>query len=58
MTYNFSPDRWYENERAFLERRRESEPLEPTQYEAELELLERRFEEMLHRLDGTYRIPE
>ena len=57
MTYNFDPDRWYENERRALERRRLSEPLDPQQYQAALERLDRRLEEMLRRLDGTYRIP-
>jgi len=58
MTYNFDPDRWYESHRAALEGRRERGELEERDFTAELEDLERRYEEMLDRLDGTYEIPE
>jgi len=57
MTYNFDPDRWYGSHRAALEGRRERGELEEREYAAELQDLDRRYEEMLDRLDGTYEIP-
>ena len=57
MTYNFDPDRWYDNERAALETRRRSEGWSNEAYETALADLDRRYDEMLRRLDGTYQIP-
>ena len=54
MTYNFDPERWYDNERAALDRRRKQ--LSEEAYLQALAELDRRYEEMLDRLDGTYRI--
>jgi len=58
MTYNFDPDRWYEMKRAILDSRLDSGDLTPEAYALALEELERRHEEMVARLDGTYRIPK
>ena len=58
MTYNFDPDRWYENELAALSRERRAGRLSREQLEAAVAELERRYQEMVDRLDGTYRIPE
>jgi hypothetical protein len=58
MTYNFDPDRWYANERAALEERRRLEAWNEADYEAALEDLGRRYDEMVRRLDGTYQIPK
>ena len=57
MTYNFDPDRWYENERTALEARRRTEDWSDEAYETALADLDRRYDEMLRRLDGTYQIP-
>jgi hypothetical protein len=57
MTYNFDPERWYDNERAVLEKKRAEEKLSETQFEQALDDLDRRYEAMLDRLDGTYRLP-
>jgi 2-oxoglutarate ferredoxin oxidoreductase subunit gamma len=57
MTYNFDPDRWYDNERAALEADRRAQNWSEERFEAALAELERRHEEMLRRLDGTYQIP-
>ncbi len=56
MTYNFDPERWYENERGFLEQRRRSDGWSEAEFEAALADLERRYDRMVERLDGTYRI--
>ena len=57
MTYNFDPERWYENQKAIVEARRRSGDLDAGAYEQALVDLDRRYEEMIARLDGTYRIP-
>lgn len=58
MTYNFDPDRWYDNERAVLEERQKTGELDAQEYEAAVADLDRRFDEMLERLDGSYQIPK
>ncbi len=57
MTYNFDPDRWYEDQQRLLEKRRREGTLEESEYDAALKDLERRYEEMLDRLQGTYQLP-
>ena len=57
MTYNFDPQRWYDNELALLEHHLKSGKLDRQQYDAAVEDLSRRFEQMLDRLDGTYQLP-
>ena len=58
MTYNFDPDRWYDNERSALEATRKIEKWSVEEYERALEDLEKRYDEMIRRLDGTYQIPK
>jgi len=57
MTYNFDPDRWYDARRAALDARRERGEIDADQHARLLEDLDRRYDEMLARLDGTYVIP-
>ena len=49
---------WYENERKALELRHAKGRIDDAELERALADLERRYEEMLDRLDGTYRIPD
>ncbi len=56
MTYNFDPDRWYEMQRALLDGRRQKGEIEEDDYQAALEDLERRYEEMLRRLDAPFEV--
>ena len=58
MTYNFDPDRWYDDERGILEARFKAGEMNPQEYEDALYKLERRYDEMLKGLDGTYQIPK
>ena len=58
MTYNFDPDRWYENELAVLKERRKSGELNAQDYQQAVIDLDRRYDEMVVRLDGSYQIPE
>jgi hypothetical protein len=54
MTYNFDPDRWYEDERARLEMRRRAGQIGEDEVARAVEELDRRYESMLKRLDGTF----
>jgi hypothetical protein len=56
MTYNFDPEKWYANERSALKADLVSEVLSQAEFDAALETLDRRYDEMLKRLDGTYRV--
>jgi len=56
MTYNFDPDRWYDNERLAIDERFRSGRINPREYEDAIDDLDCRFDEMLDRLDGTYQI--
>jgi len=53
MTYNFDPDHWYENELAVIKKQH----MNPLDYEQDVADLDRRYDEMLERLDGSYQIP-
>ncbi|HVN31909.1 MAG TPA: hypothetical protein VMT45_07970 [Thermoanaerobaculaceae bacterium] len=57
MTYNFDPDRWYENQKALLAARRARGELDEKAFAEGLDELERRYEEMLSRLDGSFQLP-
>jgi hypothetical protein len=57
MTYNFDPDRWYANERGFLEQRCREEGWSEAEFDAALADLERRYHQLVERLDGTYQLP-
>ncbi|WP_319523928.1 hypothetical protein [uncultured Desulfosarcina sp.] len=56
MTYNFDPDRWYDNELAALERMAKTGQLNKAEFEKQKDRLMARYDDMIARLDGTYRI--
>lgn len=56
MTYNFDPDRWHDDEQARLTIRRQRGELSDEELAAALENLERRYEQMVARLDGTFTV--
>jgi len=56
MTYNFDPDKWYENELALLYSKFISEEFTQGDYDKAVEDLDRKHEKMWERLDGSYRI--
>jgi hypothetical protein len=58
VTYNFDPDKWYDDERAILDVRLKAGEMGAQEYQQALSALERRYDEMLKRLDGTYQIPK
>ncbi len=58
MTYNFDADRWYENRRALLEGQRVRGEIDDAAFAAAVAELDRRYDEMVARLDGSFRLPE
>jgi hypothetical protein len=58
MTYNFDPERWYENEYSALAVLHKKGNITDIEFEEECSDLLHRYEKMLSRLDGTYQIPE
>ena len=56
MTYNFDPDRWLDNELAALELAFKSGRLDELDVERQKDALIDRYDEIVSRLDGTYRI--
>ncbi len=58
MSYNFDPDRWYENERALIAHRYEKGEITGREHEDAIRELDRRYNDMLDRLDGTYQLPK
>jgi hypothetical protein len=58
MTYNFDPDRWLDNELAALELAFNTGRLGEADYEKHKDKLMERYDDMVMRLDGTYRLPK
>ena len=56
MTYNFDPDKWYENESYILNLKLVKEEITQNQYDELLEVLDKKLDEMWNRLDGTYQL--
>ena len=57
MTYNFDPDRWYENERLVIDERFRSGKMSARQHKDAVDDLDCRYDDMLDRLGGTYQMP-
>jgi len=56
MTYNFDPDRWLDNELAFLEFEFKTGKIDASDVERRKDKIMDRYDEMVTRLDGTYRM--
>jgi hypothetical protein len=57
VTYNFDPDRWLDNELAALEVEFKAGRMDEADYGNHKETLMDRYDGMVARLDGTYRLP-
>ncbi len=57
MTYNFDPDRWYDDEVHILEQQLQAGRLTQIEFEHMVEALMQKYDEMIQRLDGTYQLP-
>ena len=58
MTYNFDPGRWLDNELAALELELKAGRLDESDIERLKDTLMDRYDEMVTRLDGTYRMSQ
>ena len=58
MTYNFDPDRWYDDEYNLLEQALKQGRLTRAEFDCRVEALTGKYDEMTTRLDGTYQLPE
>jgi hypothetical protein len=57
MTYNFDPDQWYENEIEFFTKKYHSGAISEQTFNKHIATLDRRYDDMLKRLNGTCQIP-
>jgi len=58
MTYNFDPEQWYEKEYSALESLYKNGKITDIEFEEQCSNLQKRYEEMLSRLDGSFQIPK
>jgi hypothetical protein len=56
MTYNFDPDKWYDNELYLIQLNLKTGKITQDEYDEAAEILDKRLEEMWERLDGSYQI--
>jgi len=56
MTYNFDPDKWYENELQILKLKFKSLVITEQEFKKAVEKLDKRHKDMWNRLDGTYQV--
>lgn len=56
MTYNFDPDKWYDNELYLIQSKLKTGKITQNEYDIAVEVLDKKLEEMWERLDGTYQI--
>jgi len=56
MTYNFDPDKWYEDELFSIQSKLKTGEIKQNEYDEEVEALDKKLEEMWKRLDGTYQV--
>ena len=58
MTYNFDPDRWYENELFVIHSKYKAGQITKQEHNRAVEELDRKHKSMWERLDGSYQIPK
>ena len=56
MTYNFDPDRWYENELFVIRSKYESGQMTKQEYDKAVETLDSKHTMMWDRLEGSYQL--
>ncbi len=54
MTYNFDPDKWYENELFLMQEKLKSSKTVQSEYDDAVEILDKKLEKMWTRLNGSY----
>ena len=56
MTYNFDPDKWYDDELFLIQSKLKTGEIKQHEYDVAVEILDQKLEEMWKRLDGTYQV--
>jgi len=56
MTYNFDPDKWYDNELFLIQKKLKNSGITQNEYDEAGEILDKKLEAMWTRLDGSYQI--
>jgi len=56
MTYNFDPEKWYDNELCLIHSKLKTGEITPNEYDKAFEILDKKHEEMWKRLDGSFQI--
>ena len=56
MTYNFDPDKWYDNELYLIQSILKTGEITQHEYDATVGILDKKLEEMWKRLDGSYQL--
>lgn len=56
MTYNFDPDKWYDNELFSIQAKLNNREINTEEYEKAVEILDKNLADMWQRLDGSYQI--
>lgn len=58
MTYNFDPDRWYENELFLIQAKYKTGKMTRKEYDNAVDDLDQNHKAMWERLDGSYQLPK
>jgi hypothetical protein len=58
MSYNFDPDRWYENELSIVQSKYLADEITHNERDRAIDDLDQKYREMWDRLDGSYQIPK
>ena len=58
MTYNFDPDRWYENELFLIYSKYKAGQMTKQEHNKAVEELDGKHAMMWERLDGSYQVPK
>ena len=56
MTYNFDPDKWYDDELFLIQSKLKTDEIKQNEYNEAVEALDKKLEEMWKRLDGTFQV--
>ena len=56
MTYNFDPDKWYDDELFILQSKQKTGQLSDSEYQRAVDELDGKLDEMWARLNGTYQV--
>ena len=56
MTYNFDPDKWYDDELFLIQSELKTNTISQDEYDRAIEILDKKYDDMWKRLDGSYQI--